>query len=65
MNYLHYKIYASCLANGDPIDRAIQAGVVNAASVLQHLDAQTGLLKRDELDKRIEEIAPNVRSFLL
>jgi len=57
--------FSSYLANGEPIDRAIQAGVVNAASVLQHLDAQTGLLKRDELDKRIEEIAPNVRSFLL
>lgn len=41
------------LALGHRIDDAICAATVNSASVVKHVDTQTGLLRRDELDQKV------------
>jgi ribokinase len=46
---------AACLALGRPLDEAVYAATVNSASVVQHVDTQTGLLRRKVLDQRIAE----------
>ena len=43
------------LALGHRIDDAICAAAVNSASVVKHVDTQTGLLRRDELDQKVSE----------
>ncbi|MBI5111596.1 MAG: carbohydrate kinase family protein [Rhodovulum sp.] len=40
-----------------PLD-ALKAATINAASVVGVVDTQTGLLKRDELERRIQALAP-------
>jgi ribokinase len=40
------------LALGRGIDEAVSAATVNSASVVEHVDTQTGLLRRDELDRK-------------
>src|SRR5439155_20813798 len=44
------------LAQGKPLQDALRAGIINSASVLQYLDTQTGLLKADELEKRLQKL---------
>jgi ribokinase len=41
------------LALGSPIDEALTAATINSASVVGHVDTQTGLLSRDVLDRKI------------
>lgn len=41
------------LAMGYPIDEAVSAATVNSASVVGHVDTQTGLLRRYELDQKV------------
>jgi ribokinase len=41
------------LALGRPIEEALRAATINAASVVGHIDTQTGLLQRHELDRRL------------
>ena len=38
-----------------PPEEALRAAAVNAASVVGHVDTQTGLLSREEIDKRLAE----------
>ena len=40
------------LALGRGIDEAVSAATVNSASVVEHVDTQTGLLRRHELDQK-------------
>ena len=37
---------------GASLEDALRAGVINSASVIQHLGTQTGLLSQDEIDKK-------------
>jgi ribokinase len=41
------------LAHGRLIDDALVAATVNSASVVQHVDTQTGLLRRHDLDQKV------------
>jgi ribokinase len=45
--------FAACVAMGRPTEEALRAAAVNAASVVGHVDTQTGLLTREDVDKRI------------
>ena len=45
--------FTACVALGRPAQEALQAAAVNAASVVSHIDTQTGLLGLAEIDKRI------------
>jgi ribokinase len=44
---------AAYIALGRPAEEALRAATVNAASVVGHVDTQTGLLARAEVDKRV------------
>jgi len=52
--------FGSCfiaqLNNNISIEDALRAGVLNSASVIQHLGTQTGLLSGDEITKKREEL---------
>lgn len=53
------------LATGRRLDEAVYAATVNSASVVEHVDAQTGLLRRDVLDKKIIALGPQtIRRWL-
>jgi ribokinase len=45
--------FTAYLALGRRIDEAVCAATVNSASVVEHVDTQTGLLRRDLLDRKI------------
>jgi len=47
--------FASYVALGRPPGEALRAAALNAASVVGHIDTQTGLLARDALDARLAE----------
>lgn len=47
--------YAVCKAQGQTADQALIAATLNATSVLGHVDTQTGLMKRADLDKAVRE----------
>lgn len=51
--------FVGFLAQGKSIEQAIQAGVINAASVLMHLDAKAGLLDFDQMEKQQEGLDPS------
>jgi ribokinase len=40
------------LALGRRIDEAVSAATINSASVVEHVDTQTGLLRRHQLDQK-------------
>jgi len=44
---------SACIAGSMPAEEAVIAAAINAASVVGHLDTQTGLLRRKELDMRV------------
>ena len=48
---------AALLAAGERPEDALKAATVNAASVVEHVDTQTGLLSRAEIEKRLHEQA--------
>lgn len=50
--------FAAFVAERVPAKDAAVAAAVNAASVISHLDTQSGLLRRPALEKRIAELAP-------
>ncbi|RAI42550.1 carbohydrate kinase family protein [Rhodoplanes roseus] len=50
--------YTAYEARGYPPLEALKAATINAASVVGFVDTQAGLLKRDELDARIEALGP-------
>lgn len=45
------------IAMGVPAGEALRTAVINAASVVSHVDTQTGLLSADELERRRAELA--------
>ena len=46
---------SACLAQGWEPASALQASTLNSASVVQHVDTQTGLLTGEELEKALVE----------
>lgn len=52
--------FSTFIAEGRPIEDALRAAAINAASVCEHIDTQTGLLKRDEIERRITALAPRL-----
>jgi ribokinase len=45
--------FAAYIALGQPSQAALRAAAINAASVVAHVDTQTGLLKRHAIDKQL------------
>jgi ribokinase len=45
--------FTAYVALGRPIEEALRAATINSASVVGHIDTQTGLLRRQELDRRL------------
>ena len=58
--------FAAEVSLGRPIEEALRAAVINSASVVGHIDTQTGLLCRKELDQRLHaEPRPAIRRWIL
>lgn len=49
--------FASYIALGATAETAMHAATVNAASVVSHVDTQTGLLRRSDVERRMTEAA--------
>jgi sugar/nucleoside kinase (ribokinase family) len=47
--------FTAYVAMGRPAEEALRAAAINAASVVGHVDTQTGLLSREAIDKRLAE----------
>lgn len=47
--------YTVFKAQGHPVEQALIAATINAASVLGHVDTQTGLMKRAAIDKAMRD----------
>lgn len=54
---------ATYLALGRPLNEALYAATINSASVVEHVDTQTGLLRRDDLDQRIARAKQTIRRW--
>lgn len=52
--------FVGCLALGKSIETAILYGTINSSSVLNYLDAKTGLLKLEELEQRALQVQSNL-----
>ena len=50
--------FTAYVALGRPIEVALRAATINAASVVKHIDTQTGLLAGQELDQRVAAVPP-------
>jgi ribokinase len=50
--------FAAYVALGQPIAEALRAATINSASVVGHIDTQSGMLRRDELDRRLAATPP-------
>jgi len=48
--------FVASIASGKSIEEAMLYGVINSSSVIGYLDAKTGLLTRNELEKRAAQI---------
>ncbi|GAI85852.1 unnamed protein product, partial [marine sediment metagenome] len=52
--------FGSCfvaqLAQDKSIEDAIRSGILNSSSVLEHLDAKTGLLSKRESEEKLKQI---------
>ena len=53
--------FAARIAEALPADDAAIAAVANAASVVGHLDTQTGLLRRNDLDARVAALRDTLK----
>lgn len=49
------------VALGHPPREALMAAAINAASVVGHVDTQTGLLSKDEIDRRMDRMGDALR----
>jgi ribokinase len=47
--------FTACVAMGRSAEEALRAAAINSASVVNHVDTQTGLLSLQEIDKRLGE----------
>ena len=52
--------YTAYVAMGRPDDQALQAATINAASVVGHVDTQTGLMQSDDLEAALREAAQSL-----
>jgi len=52
--------FVAYLAQSKPIEEAIQAGIINAASVLMHLDAKAGLLTKEKIEQQRKNLDPSL-----
>jgi sugar/nucleoside kinase (ribokinase family) len=50
--------FATYVMLGQPIEEALRAATINSASVVGHIDTQTGMLRRQELDRRLAAAPP-------
>ena len=52
---------------GQPIEEALRAATINSASVVGHIDTQTGMLRREELDRRLAAtpLQPAIRKWAM
>lgn len=57
--------FSSYVALGRPADEALQAAAINSGSVVEYIDTQTGLLRREELDRRLAatSVQPVIRRW--
>ncbi len=53
--------FAARIASSASAEDAIIATAINAASVIGHLDTQTGLLRQQDLDSRIATLGPSLK----
>jgi ribokinase len=51
------------VALGRPTEEALRAAAINSAAVVGHIDTQTGLLRKQELDRRLTKPEPCVRRW--
>ncbi|MFZ9035056.1 MAG: carbohydrate kinase family protein [Francisellaceae bacterium] len=49
--------FCGAIYSGQPIERAIQYGIINSGSVIQYHDAKTGLLSKEKIEARINELS--------
>jgi ribokinase len=47
--------FTALVAMGSPAEEALRAAAINAGAVVGHVDTQTGLLGREEIDRRLAE----------
>jgi ribokinase len=47
--------FTACVALGRSPEEALRAAAINSASVVNHVDTQTGLLALQEIDRRLDE----------
>jgi ribokinase len=50
--------FAAFIALGRPADQALMAASINAASVVGHIDTQTGLLRREAMEQQLGATPP-------
>lgn len=50
--------FTTHVALGRPVEEALRAAAINAASVVGYIDTQSGLLRRRDLDQRLAAAAP-------
>ena len=55
--------FAAFIGLGRSPQEALQAAAINAASVVAHVDTQTGLLKREGIDRRLATAPLTVRTW--
>ena len=55
--------FTAYVALGRAVEEALRAAAINSASVIGHIDTQTGLLRKPELDRRLTKPEPCVRSW--
>jgi ribokinase len=57
--------FTTYIAAGRPAEEAVRAATINAASVVGHIDTQTGLLTREAIDERLDadKNTPSVRTW--
>ena len=53
--------FTACVAMGRSAEEALRAAAVNAASVVKHVDTQSGLLSLAEIDRRLAEIKETLK----
>jgi len=54
------SVFVGYLAHGKSIEEAIQAGIINSASVLMHVGAKTGLLTQEEIEQQRKNLDPSL-----
>ena len=55
--------FTAYIALGRSVEEAVWAATINSASVVEHVDTQTGLLKRDLLDQKIVAAQRSLRRW--